>query len=105
VTDAHEMPDETLAQLLAPAFREALDRLSAGQPDEADRERVADLLAAAAEAAQEALGEAVRDPRIHRIAGVAASAAMALSLGGDVVPVADVTARLREGLALLAAGS
>jgi two-component system cell cycle sensor histidine kinase/response regulator CckA len=105
VTDREETPEERLAVLLAPAFREAIARLSAERTEAAERESVAGLLAAAAEAAQEALGEAARDPRIHRIVGAAASAAMALSLGGDSVPMADVTARLREGLAMLAAGS
>lgn len=105
MTEPGRTPDGTLAELLAPALHEAIARLSAGRPDAAERERVAGLLAAAAEAAQEALGEAARDPRIHRIIGAAASSAMALSLGGDVVPVADVTARLREGLERLAAGS
>ena len=34
-----------------------------------------------------------------------ASAAMALSLGGEVAPLPEIAERLREGLRLMAAGS
>lgn len=97
--------DAVLAALLAPALREAAEALLAGSLTEAERERLHGLLAGAAEAAQRALGDRARDPRIHRIVGAAASGAMALSLGSDAVPLEDVRRRLEEGLALLAAGS
>ncbi|MGO4534711.1 hypothetical protein [Leifsonia sp. 2MCAF36] len=98
-------PDATLMRLLGPAFREAIGVLEAGPPDAHERERLASLLADAAEAAQRELGEHARDPRIHLIVGSAASSAMALSLGDDVVPLADVLGRLRKGRQLLSAGS
>jgi len=104
--------DAVLRELLEPVLREAVASLAAlaaagDAPDIGDdiRRRQADRLAKAAEAAQEALGQQARDPRVHRIIGAAASAAMALSLGGGVVPDADVIARLGEGLEQMSAGS
>jgi len=101
VTGAHA----TLVGLLEPALRDAIATLATPQPEEDELGRVAASLAAAAEAAQRALGEEARDPRIHRIVGSAASAAMALSLGDGLVPLAEVRGRLQEGLDLLTAGS
>ncbi|WP_310132300.1 hypothetical protein [Leifsonia shinshuensis] len=91
---------------LGGVMSDAVDALGAGAAEDATvRERVASRLAEAAEAAQRALGERARDPRIHRIVGAAASSAMALSLAGAAVPTGDVVARLQEGLRELAAGS
>ena len=101
MTGAHA----TLLSLLEPALRDAIAALTAPPPDAGEQARVATSLAAAAETAQRALGEGARDPRIHRIVGSAASAAMALSLGDGLVPLAEVRGRLQEGLDLLTAGS
>lgn len=101
MTGAHA----TLVALLEPALRDAISALAAPRPGEGGLAGVAASLAAAAEAAQHALGEEARDPRIHRIVGSAASAAMALSLGEGLVPLAEVRGRLQEGLDLLTAGS
>lgn len=95
----------TLVRLLEPALRDAIAALGAQRPDGGERARAATSLAAAAESAQRALGEDARDPRIHHIVGAAASAAMALSLGDGLVPLAEVRGRLQEGLDLLTAGS
>jgi PAS domain S-box-containing protein len=113
-----------LRAILEPALREAAAALAAlaaervepggeavGEPGEpvalaaAERERLSTLLATAAEAAQQALGDRASEPRIHRIVGAAASAAMALSFGAEVVPLSEVRRQLDEGLRILAAGS
>jgi hypothetical protein len=73
-----------------------------GAADDAARTALADELSAAAEEAQRRLGPAAGDPRVHRIVGSAASAAMALALTDAAVPTADIVDRLREGLADLA---
>ena len=101
MTGAHA----TLVGLLEPALRDAIAALSAPRPDPGEQARVAAGLAASAEAAQRALGDDARDPRIHRIVGSAASAAMALSLGEGLVTLTEVRGRLQEGLDLLTAGS
>jgi hypothetical protein len=101
VTDA----DAVLREVLEPALREGIESLSRLSAASGERRRLGERLAAAAELAQERLGERAREPRVHRIIGAAASASMALALGDDVVPAGDVTRRLRDGLALLAAGS
>ena len=95
----------TLIVLLEPALRDAIAALTAPGPDASELQTVASSLAAAAEAAQRALGDDARDPRVHRIVGSAASAAMALSLGDGLVTLAEVRGRLQEGLELLTAGS
>lgn len=98
-------PEAVLRSLVEPALREAIAALQAGPPSEAERERLRASLTAAAESSQLALGDRASEPRIHRIVGAAASAAMALSFGADLVPVADIRERLEKGLRLLAVGS
>lgn len=98
-------PDAILRTLVEPALRDAVAVLSDGVPSEAERERLRAALTAAAESSQLALGERASDPRIHRIVGAAASAAMALAFGADLVAPTDVVGRLEEGLRLMAAGS
>lgn len=97
--------DAVLRRMLAPALTEAESSLEGAPPGSPERSRLAALLAAAAEDAQQALGDRAREPRLHRIVGAAASTSMALALGDGLVADADVRARLREGLELLAAGS
>ncbi|WP_285114972.1 PAS domain S-box protein [Leifsonia sp. fls2-241-R2A-40a] len=97
--------EEVLHSVLEPVLREAAAALAAGEPSEEERVRLHDLLAGAAEAAQRTLGDRARNPRIHRIVGAAASAAMALSFGLGTVPTDDVRQRLEEGLDLMAARS
>jgi len=97
--------DAVLREVLEPALRDGIAVLSDASAEGDDRRRLGARLAAAAELAQERLGDQARKPRIHRIVGAAASAAMALSLGDGVVPISDVRERLREGLDLVAAGS
>ncbi|TDP98400.1 MULTISPECIES: PAS domain-containing hybrid sensor histidine kinase/response regulator [unclassified Leifsonia] len=98
-------PEAVLRSLVEPALREAVAALQAGLPSETERERLRASLTAAAESSQLALGDRASEPRIHRIVGAAASAAMALSFGADIVPVAEIRERLEEGLRLMAAGS
>ena len=97
--------DAVLREVLEPALRDGLAALSDASIAPGDRSRVGERLAAAAESAQQRLGERAREPRIHRIIGAAASASMALTLGDGMVPISDVRARLREGLDLVTAGS
>ncbi|MEV8213386.1 hypothetical protein [Leifsonia sp. NPDC077715] len=97
--------DAALRDGLEPALRDAIARLSDASVTPDGRRLVGERLAAAAERAQERLGERAREPRIHRIVGAAASASMALALGDGMVPVSEVTERLRDGLDLLTAGS
>jgi CheY-like chemotaxis protein len=125
VPDAPEPPalepaETVLAEVIAPALARAVDALTGdrdggsdgargdrdgrdgGSADDAARTALADDLSAAAEEAQRRLGPAAGDPRVHRIVGSAASAAMALALTDAAVPTADIVDRLREGLADLA---
>ncbi|MDN4613285.1 PAS domain S-box protein [Leifsonia sp. F6_8S_P_1B] len=92
-----------LIDVVAPVLRRAIVALEAPVADDVAIAALAAELAATAEEAQRRLGAAARDPRIHGIVGAAASAAMALALAEAGVPREDVTARLREGLADLAA--
>jgi hypothetical protein len=97
--------DAVLRDLLRPALIDALETLAAGRLTGEEAARLSALLGSAAEEAQRALGERAREARTHRIVGAAASASMALSLGPDVVPSADVRRRIEDGLRLMAAGS
>lgn len=101
MTDA----DAVLREVLQPVLREGIAALGDASIAPGKRRRLGERLAAAAEQAQERLGERSREPRIHRIVGAAASASMALALGDGMVPLAEVRARLQEGLDLLTAGS
>ncbi len=87
-----------LREVLEPALQDAIAALSGTGIGPGDRRRLADRLAAAAEVAQRRLGEEAREPRLHAIVGVAASASMALALGDGVVPISEVRERLQEGL-------
>ena len=90
-------PQAVLRRVLLPALRAAvreLERLDSAPLDAADRERLAAMLASAAERAQLELGERSREPAAHRVIGAAASAAMALSFGEDAAGASGVRSHL-----------